>query len=92
MIPNNAPHLVMAAHEKDLQRLRVGAKEKVNFQGRPAFEDLPLQPPDGDASMEMRLAEEFGQDAQRCSHPAHIRVVQVLERGQKPPAAAGRLA
>jgi hypothetical protein len=76
----------MAAHEKDFQRLRVGAKEKANFQARPAFENVPPQPPDGDSRMEMRPSEAVGQNAQRFFHPAHIRVVQLLEGGQKPQA------
>ena len=33
--------------------------------------------------MKVRLAKAFGQDSQRVFRPRHVRVAQVLERGEK---------
>jgi hypothetical protein len=34
---NDAPHVVMVAHEENLQDPRLGAEEESHFQARPAF-------------------------------------------------------
>ena len=80
---DEAPYLVMTAYEENFQSLGVGTEQESNFQTRPAFKDIFPQPPNGDSGMKVRLAEAVGQDSQRLLHPGHIRVAQVLERGEK---------
>jgi hypothetical protein len=82
-VVNEASHLVVAAHEENFQSLRVGAEQEAKFQPSPAFKDILPQAPDGDSGMEVRLAEAIWQDSQRLFCPGHIRVAQVLERGEK---------
>ena len=80
---DEAAHLVMIAHEEHLQGLRMGAEQKADFQPRPAFKYILLQPADRDSCMKVWSAEAFGQDAQGLFRSCQIRVAQVLERGEK---------
>ena len=73
----------MVADEEDLQIAGLGAEQQADFQPGPALEDILLQPPDGDPGVKVRPAKTVGQDSQRLLRAGHIRVAQVLERGEK---------
>ena len=80
---DEAAHLVVIANEEHFQGLRMGAEQKADFQPRPAFKYVLLQPADRDSCMKAWLAEAFGQDSQCLFRSCHIRVAQGLEGGEK---------
>jgi hypothetical protein len=73
----------MVARKENLQSLRVGAEQEPDFQSSAAFKYILPYPPDGYSRVKVRPAEAVGQDSQSLFHTAHIRVAQILERGQK---------
>jgi len=82
-VANDTPDLIVVAHKKMSRACALARNRQPHFQPRPALKDIVPQSPDGDAGMCVRLAETVGKDPQRLLHARHIRVAEVLERGEE---------
>jgi hypothetical protein len=80
---NDAAHFIVVADKEKFQGSCVVPKQQAHLQPGAALENIFPQPPDGNATVSVRMAETIGNCLKRRFNAREIRLAQTFERGLK---------
>jgi hypothetical protein len=80
---NHAANVIVVAGKEKFQGFSVLPEQQAHFQSGAALENVFPQPPDGNSTVSMRMAEVVGNHLKRGLDAGEIRIAQILERGVK---------
>jgi len=80
---NHTANVIVVAGKEKFQSRPVLPEQQTHLQSGAALENVLPQPPDGNSTMSMRMAEAVGNHLKRGLNAGEIRITQMLERGVK---------
>jgi hypothetical protein len=82
-ILNHASNVIVVAGKEKFQGVSILPEQQAHFQSGAALENVFPQPPDGNPTVRVRMAEAVGNRLQRGLDAGEIRIAQMLEHGEK---------
>jgi len=79
----NTANVVVVAGKEKFQRFPVLPEQQTHFQSGAALENVFPQPPDGNPTVSVRVAEAIWNHLERGLYAGEIRIAQIFERGVK---------